>query len=651
MCLSNVHQPPIHKSPFRHPPHMKNKPKPAPKSKVGATSPAKAAPALPRAPLFERLDQWLGKRHYWVLGTLVLLWLAIRVSMFNTVANGPLYQMYKWPQSDNYFFDEWARTLAGGDWLNRQPLHPYHQWHDEFAGFYFKQHPDKLNQILNANPNRDSTFVAGKVLWNEWYGGNTFHQEPLYTYLLAALYAITGNGAYWMLALQCLLGILSGVLLWLTARRHFGDTVALLTGLLYLLCGIVLFQEGLLLRTAWSVFFAVLTLWAFDNALEKRTGKAFFFSGLTIGLACLLQSVFSLFLIGGLAFYWVQERKQPRLFARNAALAVAGCFLFFIPVILRNAVVGAPLFSSSSVGAVTFVASNVYQTNAVSRWAPEASKCAEIMGSTNGAFGPAAVAAIKTHPSAGSYVQLLWSKFQSVIHGLEWPNNENYYFYKDLVPALKVAFLNFFWMVWIGAAGILFALYYRKKYGSLYLAILLQVAVMLGFYVLGRFRTPLAALLLPFAAYGLVECFRFAEANWKESLGKIAVAALCFYFLTFRFYTPGLTMLDPTDYNVFYELVYYDKIKNNAEAKQWGQSIAAHSEFLRCQPDFVREAKANQLLKSPFDIEIMDQFANHYQIHSFLYEDSGNKDMAAKMMARRNLMKQIVENSRKYLNR
>lgn len=599
----------------------------------------------------ERLDQWLGKRPHWVIGALVFLWIAIRVALFDTVINGPLYHMYKWQASDNYFFDEWARTLAGGDWLNRQPLHPYHEWHGEFAGYYFGQHPDKLNQILNANPDRDSTFVAGKVLWNEWYGGNTYHQEPLYAYALAVLYAFTGNGIYWMMVLQGLLGVLSGALLWLITRRHFGDTVAMLTGLLYLFCGIILFQEALILRTSWIVFFTLLAVWAFDNALERRTVSTFFIIGVIAGLGYLLQSVFAVFLVGSLAIYCVRERKKPKLFARNTAFAVLGFFMVFSPVILRNAVVGAPIFSTSSVGAVTFAVANVHNTNAVSKWAPEASKCAEILGKTNGEFGPAILASLETHPSAGSYIHLLWSKFQRICNGLEWPNNENYYFYKVMVPALDMAFLDFYWIVWAGAAGILFSLYYRKKCHSLYLAILIQLAVMLGFYVLGRFRTPLAVLLLPFASYALKECLRIMESGWKESFGKIAVSAMCFFTLTYSHCRPATRMLDPTDYTVMYDIVYYDRVRHNADAGFYKQAIEAHAEFLQWQPDFVKTARSDHIFKSLSEISVLNLFAEHYRIHSFLCEDSDNKEMALSAMEKSKTLKQIANNSQKYLKK
>lgn len=632
---------------------MKNKPKPSSKPKAKGSGPSQptSSTARLRTPLFDNLEQWLIQRRYWVIGALLLLWLGIRIAVFSSVANGPLYQMYRWPESDNFFFDQWARSLSAGDWLNRQPLHPYHGWHDDFAKVYFKQHPDQLNRVLQANAGRDSAFVPGKALWNEWYGGNTYHQEPLYAYMLAALYTLTGNGVYWMMLLQLLAGLLSGLLLWQLARRYFGDTVALFTGLLYLFCGIILFQEVLILRTTWSVLFTLLTVWTFDRAVEKRTVAAFSIFGLSVGLAYLLQSTFSLFLLGALAIYYYRERKTPGLFARNAAVAVAGFALVFSPVILRNASVGAPLFSISSVGPVTFAVANVYGTNAISNWMPEASKSVEILGKTRDSFGSTVLETIQTHPSAGSYLQLVWAKFKCVITGTEWPNNENYYFYNALVLPLKLAFLDFYWIVWIACAGLLFAWYHRKKYASIYLAMLLQMAIMLGFYVLGRFRTPLVALLLPFAAYALLECLRYFQDRSRESMAKIGVAVLCFFLLTWSLYRPAASMLDSTDYNALYETAYYERIQKSADAGQLNEAIAMHHEFLNLQPDFVKNAKPNQRLQYPSHIEIMNLFANHHRVHSTLYENAGNKGKAAELMARHDLMKQIVEQSRNSLRR
>ena len=623
------------------------KKRPGQTSKPQATSSKPARTAVSSAPpLFERAEKWLTGRRLWVIGGLVVLWAIFRIAQFNTVANGPLYGMYAWNESDNAFFDEWARALAAGDWLNRQPLHPHHGWHRDIADYYFQQHPDKLNDILAAHPNRDSTFSAGKILWDEWYGGNTYHQEPLYAYVLAFLYWLTGNGVYWMLLLQALLGIGSGYLLWDIARRHFGDTAALLTGLLYLFCGIILFQEALILRSTWSVFCTLLAVWTFDRALARGARVDFFLHGAVIGLSVLLQSAFLLFLPGALFLYFRKTRQLSAPIAQNAALILLGFALVFSPLVLRNKIVGAPLFSSSSVGAITFVAANVHGTRTVSNWIPDTEQCAEIMGRTGGRFGPAAIAALQTHPSAGSYLGLLWTKFQRVLNGTEWPNNENYYFYKSLVPALQVAFLDFFGIAWAAVTGILFAIYYRKKYPALYLAILVQLAILLGFYVLGRFRVPLATLCLPFAAYALLECLRFAQSNLKASLVKIAVAALCFYWLAWKDHRPDVSMLDPTDYIVLYETVYQDRIQQYADAQQWDKAAALHAEYLDAEPAVIRNLKPGARLNAPALIEIAGRFAFHYRLRGDLLTYTGNATQAAQARARSAALEQVVQGAR-----
>lgn len=618
---------------------MKTRPNTPLKKSPAAENPSR----LPEHSSVAKLESWLAQHQSRILIGLVLIWLAIRLSMFLTITQGPLFEMYRWPASDNYFFDEWARKLAAGDWLNRAPIHPYHDWHQAIADAFFKQHPEQLQQIMAANPGQDSTFVPGKVLWQNWYHGNTYHQEPLYAYVLAAFYAFSGQGVYGMMILQALLGIGSGVLLWLLTRRHFGHVVALVSGIFYFFCGIVLFQESLLLRTSWIVFFVLLTLFTFENALEKRTLKSFLHCGLSIGFAFMVQSTFLLFLLGALGIYGWKERRNKPVFARNAGGVMAGFMLIYTPVMLRNHLVGASLFSVSSVGAITFAASNLADTKTISTWMPDAPGCADILVQSGGDFLPTIAATISTHRSAGSYFQLIWSKFTHVINGAEWPNNENYYFYKQLVPALDFAFINFYWIIGLGMAGIIWALYQRRSHTSLFLALAIQLSILLGFYVLGRFRCPLAVLLLPFAAYMLVECLRFSRFHWKESCSKIILTCLCIWMFSLRFYQPGISRLDATDYTVFYELNFFEKIKQNAEAGRYSEAIAAHKAFLDYQPDFVKNAHLHLHKIHPSDANLLYLFAEHYMIHSYLFEDSGNKSMAAQWRTKYETMKRLAD--------
>ncbi|MCC6459162.1 MAG: glycosyltransferase family 39 protein [Saprospiraceae bacterium] len=592
-----------------------------------------------------RLEQWLARYPLRVLVMLVVLWSILRVAVFVAVAHGPLYRMYEWKESDSYFFDAWARSLAGGDWLNSKPLHPYHGWHQQTADAYFRQHPDKLNAIRAAQGDQVAPLEPGKLLWNEWYGGNTFHQEPLYAYVLALCYWLTGNGVYSMLVLQGLLGLASGGLLWRIARRHFGETVALLTGLLYLFCGIVLFQETLVLRSAWSVFFALLSVWTLDRALDQQSRLAFWQHGAALGLAGLLQSTFLLFVPLSLILYGWRKRRPDQHSIRNAGSMVLAVSLILSPVLLRNYLVGAPLFSMSSVGPITFVAANLYETKTIAHWEPDVQRCGAILGQSGGIFSTAALATWQTHPSVGTWLALSWQKFLRIWDGTEWPNNENYYFYRAMAPALRFAFADFYWIAWAAVAGVLFSIFSRRKCPALWSAIALQIGILVGFYVLGRLRTPLVVLLLPFAAFALVECWCKWSANKRVALAHIGIAALCWYFLAWKPFRPAATRLDPTDYTVLYDLVYKERVLHLATAQAWTEAAALHAEFLQNEPAMIQDLRSGQRLSSPGAVALTRLFAYHFQMQSDLYSNSGKAGLAAAAQARGIELERIAQSA------
>ncbi len=624
---------------------MSNKNKKKSISAPAAQPPAPAAqgPVLP--PLHERLEQWLGRHARWVLLALVALWIGVRVPVFFSVAHTPLRVMYLWDDSDNRFFDDWAKKLAAGDWLNRETIHPYHTWHREFADYYFQQHPDKKEQILAAHPDRDSTFVPGKVLWDEWYGGPTYHQEPLYPYVLAILYKLTGDGPYWMLALQCLLGVLSGVLMWLLASKYMGNTSALLAGLLYAGAGIAIFQEVVLLRTAWITFFTLLNAWLFDRALTRQTNGAWLLAGVAFGFSYLIQSTFSLFLLGVLGIYGVLSMRRLPVFARHAGLALGGFLLVFGPVMLRNRMVGAPLTSLSSVGAITFIAANVKDANTINSWYPEKEKCAEIMGRTDGKFGAAAREALKTHTGFGSYWSIFSKKLYHLFSNYEYSSNENYYFYRLNVPMLPYLPVSFYWIGVLGLTGIAMAAYARKTPWTIYVAILLQLAILLGFYVCGRFRIPLALLLLPFAGYTLMLLLRIWP-DWKNGLIALALLSIIGYGINFKYYNKDITMLRSVDYRVLYDKYYLHQMDQYGNALDWAGASEVHLAFMRYEPEFTKRLRATQGLTYNTDVALTSYIARHYEIQADLYQAIQKMDDERRCRQRAVELRQIVQNSK-----
>ncbi|HTF57080.1 MAG TPA: glycosyltransferase family 39 protein, partial [Planctomycetota bacterium] len=191
-------------------------------------------PPTPPGPL-QRAEAWLAARRHGVVILLAAAAILFRVAYFIELNGGPCSAWHCWDQSDLHFFDQWGRQIAGGDWLSKGTLHPFHEWHGRVAKAYFESHPgeEERSRAMGKDPAR--------ALWNRWYGGRLFHQEPLYAYLVGITYGIFGPDPRWVYAWQMALGVLSILLAWVIARRQFGDLAAGVAGALAVLCGPVLF--------------------------------------------------------------------------------------------------------------------------------------------------------------------------------------------------------------------------------------------------------------------------------------------------------------------------------------------------------------------------------------------------------------------------
>src|SRR5688572_15208798 len=167
--------------------------------------------------------------------------LAIRFGYWEQIQGTPLDEWHAWDQSDMATYVEQARRLASGDWLAREPYHPYHLWQKE---------------------------AASEADWLRWYGPHSFHQAPLYSYGLAALSKLTP--AYLTLAkvLQLLLGAGTCLLVAGLAGHIGGTAVAAAAGLIAALYGPLYYHEAQLLREGPAVFWFLVILCAAVRHVE-----------------------------------------------------------------------------------------------------------------------------------------------------------------------------------------------------------------------------------------------------------------------------------------------------------------------------------------------------------------------------------------------
>ena len=433
-------------------------------------------------------------RRAWLL--VLLLFACVRLGHLAQLTEAPALAQQQWPDSDMFAFDNWARHIADGDLLSRQPQRPLTAWHRDVAAAWLRLQPADPRAGLAPE-------AAAQALWQQWQGGAQFYQEPLFAYLLAGVYALAGPAPLLALALQALLGLLGLWLLMDATRRLIGPREALLAGLLATFCGPLAYYESLLLRETLAVttMWLLVRQWAVARAVDQpgvaaRTQwRAWAPVGLAAGLACLTRSAIAPF---GLALLlvslWQKADRLPRLGGWLTGLAVPLGLLA-----VRNLAVGVAPLALAGGGVFAFVAGNAPGADPWQGLVLDAPVIAQLLVQSAGQPLALAAATLRAHPDLPA---LEFAKLGALLHNFELPNNASFAFYRQHAPILRLLPVDFSWLLPLGLVGAVQALRLRRA-RSLVLLAAVQVLPMLLLQPLSRYRLGLLAALIPLAALGL----------------------------------------------------------------------------------------------------------------------------------------------------
>jgi|GEM_PF-588126 len=601
-------------------------------------------PSLP--PLLSAMSRWLKDHQRLVLTVLVMTSLLLRLGYFLEISRGPCLWQHLWDQTDMNFFDSWARDIAAGDWLTNKSLHPHHIWHKLIAEAYFRRHPEAVSDLAGASLADGTRADAARVLWDRWYGGKTFHQEPLYPYLIALTYRAFGADVRWVFLWQLLLGVASNVLVYLIARRYFGEVVAAVAGLLAVLCGPLLFYEMILLRESLTTFMWLSLVYLTGSALARGGWRWWALTGLGCGLAILLRVTFLLYYQGVLGLLIYRQRGTPRILLQSLVVLVGGLVICLLPAVARNVAVGAPPLSLQSVGAIDFIWGNAEDYH------PEpglggfiSMHSVTIMDHTGGTFLPAATESLKTHPHLWSYLHQLWGKFAMIWHWYEFPDNANFYYYRLHSMVLRYLPVTVFLLAPLSLLGLALALGLRLSCGPLYLALASNVVTMLLIFVISRLRVPLLALLLPFAALALVQITGLVLAR-RLPLSAAALAALLLLSWWTTRPLPGWRpLIRPVDYQVAY--FYYDRlVKEAIEKDNWARAAEILKDSLRFEPAQIRQMSKSFPAIDQDEARLASLYAVVHSNYALALQRSGQEKAALKEKQRALELLQAVQGNK-----
>lgn len=178
---------------------------------------------------------------------------------------------------------------------------------------------------------------ARQLAEGAWVGTKPFWQPPLYPYILAAIYAVSGDLFWTPRFIQFLLGAASCALVFGLGRQVFGTRVGLLAGGMACLYGPSIYFEGELLPTALAVFLNLLLI--FILLRPGRGWKQALAAGLVQGLAILAVPNAAVLAFCACLWYWKSAERAVRS-------KLAWCLLF---AAAASAVVGAVTADRKSV--------------------------------------------------------------------------------------------------------------------------------------------------------------------------------------------------------------------------------------------------------------------------------------------------------------
>src|SRR5260370_32877155 len=119
---------------------------------------------------------------------------------------------------------------------------------------------------------------ARRIAGGDWLGHEVFYQAPLYPYLLGVIYAIAGRSLLLVASVQAVIGSACCALLALAASRLFSRREAgIAAGVMLALYAPAIFFDGVLQKSVLDVFFVCLALWLVSHiADETARGQHFF---------------------------------------------------------------------------------------------------------------------------------------------------------------------------------------------------------------------------------------------------------------------------------------------------------------------------------------------------------------------------------------
>jgi len=401
-----------------------------------------------------------------------------------------------------------------------------------------------------ARPSLDAAFYdewARRIAGGEWVGGTVFQGVPLYGYFLAAVYGALGAGPMGAAVVQSTFGAAGVAFLYLFCRSAFSRRMAIVAAALAVPYGPFLLFESLRLAESLAVFFAAAVLLATYATLRRPTPAAALGLGVLLGFAALARERYLLFapiLVAGAVVLARRGSLAPPKPVAALVLFLAGLAAPLSVSLAHNvAAAGDPVLLSSSGGVNFFIgnrrgASGSFdpprelglgraELYARSRVLAEEAEGRSLAASEVSSYWTGRALRELREAPLSDVAGLFGRKLAYFFKGYEFP---------DVVDAgaaasgsfvLSLPLPSYRWLSPLAIVGFVLAFRLERR-DPLALAVLFGlIAAHLGFlllfFVSGRFRVSAVPFLIPFAAATIEFGIQRVRAR---RFGSVAIAAV-----------------------------------------------------------------------------------------------------------------------------
>lgn len=374
---------------------------------------------------------------------------------------------------------------------------------------------------------------AQEISEGNWYGTETFYQAPLYPYFLAVIIKVFGPSITVIRIIQAALGACGVALLGLSVRKLLSAKIGLIAALILATYPPAIFYDGIIQKASLATFLLCILVAACVQLQSHPRTITAFLVGVSLGLLVLTRENALLWIPVVPIWIYVTTRDLASGSWKLLLGYPAGILAILFPIAARNASLGGEWSPTTFQAGTNFYIGNNQNANGIyiplvpGQGTPaferyDAKELAEqeigrplTSREISKFWMSKALDEIAEKPVR--WLQLMIAKTFMTFNRYEVPDVENLYIFGEYSVPLKLTFLMHFGVLCpLGIWGLITTWPKRREIWLLQVFLLTMIAAVTLFFILGRYRNPVAILLIPFAAAGLLDILdRIRTRNWR----------------------------------------------------------------------------------------------------------------------------------------